>query len=57
MAAGTAQASKGKKRSKAMDDPSNSVTEARDGLFDSVVLHHSSGKASNQIVAARLRHC
>ena len=44
-----AQAPKGGKRSKAKDDPPDSVTEARGGLVDSVVLHHSSGKASEHV--------
>jgi hypothetical protein len=49
VAAGTVPAPKGKKRSKATDDLTNSITEARDDLVDSVVLHHSSGKASEHV--------
>ena len=49
VAAGPTRARKGKERSKATDDPTNSVIEAHNDLIDSVVLHHASGKASEHV--------
>ena len=49
VAAGPTRARKGKERSKATDDPTNSVIEAHNDLINSVVLHHASGKASEHV--------
>ena len=49
VAAGPTRARKGKERSKATDDPTNSVIEAHNDLIDSVVLHHASGKAPEHV--------